>query len=1180
MRQQIRSLSNRLLSRPDRLQTEGGNAVPVPNAGTATNVLPDALVVPAELDLDFYGGWYADLRAFDDAALVNHWQQFGVKEGRAPSFDAHLQAEGIDAAALPRDFSGEVYLKLNPSLAASGVTNAWAATLHYLTVGAAEKRDYKFDEAFYTTYYRDLVGFQGDPVDHFVRYGKGEGRVKTSTDYWTRKGLNAAELESLIEVEPFLALHIDLVGSDEYLGTVWNIVDFLVAKGLDHVRAVSADPEVSAQVYYHLGNAFISKGDRKEAEKAYLAACSFKGDHVQVLQHLADLYFTSNQHAEAIEFYRFALEAAIDSSSSFWTYYNMATAFDAVGDTRSALEYLQIARRADPNMHLARDRHESTVKREWEKFDAKARAALKVGKKAQAQALYAQANTLLDTLFEQFPVAPQPIGARPRVALVVDPYLPQCVRYRVTQKLEQFEMLGWDVERLDWPEIGQHSFAKLAFADVVVFYRVPATFDVVRLMKQCRHAGKAVVFEIDDLVFDTDLYPEALSSYGGMITAEEHLNLVRGAIMFGQALREAHYALASTKPLAERMAPLVRMEQAFLHRNGLDSFTEPYMNLPRAQRSGAPMIFYGTGTKAHNADFDDLVAPALARIMAEFPEWKLLIAGYLTLPPSLAQYEDRTVRVGFIRDVAAYLTLLSEAEINIAVLHENPVNDSKSELKWFEAGVQGIPSVVSPTRNYLDVTEPGHDVLCAANPEEWYTALRTLVVDSDLRKEMGERARLAARRYAAEAQSANLAAVFGNLAADWNARLPQLPKRPKIVIVNVFFPPQSIGGATRVVEDNVQVLLERYADQYDIEIFTSDHENPVPYVVNNYGWNGIRVTKVSTPQKAGMDWDYKNEEIGEIFSDFLDQVQPALVHFHCIQRLTASIVEVTQKREIPYLVTAHDAWWISDFQFLVDDEGKLCPSRQNDITVLAAQSKDLGKTVKRQTYLRNCLAGAKAVLAVSEAFGEIYRVNGFTNVHAVRNGVMPHAWLPRTINPSGKVRVAHIGGMSRHKGYHLFCEALETGEYTNLEAMVVDLSKPEGYSRRSTIGNVPVTFVGRVAHESISALYSQFDVLAAPSIWPESFGLVTREAVAAGCWVIASDIGAIGEDVLPGLNGFVVKAGNVAALREVLRTINENPEIYRNENHDRKVREVAEQVAELARIYGEISGKGVNVCAS
>ena len=47
----------------------------------------------------------------------------------------------------------------------------------------------------------------------------------------------------------------------------------------------------------------------------------------------------------------------------------------------------------------------------------------------------------------------------------------------------------------------------------------------------------------------------------------------------------------------------------------------------------------------------------------------------------------------------------------------------------------------------------------------------------------------------------------------------------------------------------------------------------------------------------------------------------------------------------------------------------------------------------------------------------------------------------------------------------------------------------------------------------MSQFYASQDVLIAPSIWPESFGLVTREALSAGLWVIASEAGALADPI-------------------------------------------------------------------
>lgn len=1118
------------------------------------------------LDLTFYREWHDDLRNLPEDSLTYHWNTYGEKEGRVPSFAALLKTRELDDNQLPADFSPDNYLRLNSHLEKLGITNRWSAILHYLS--SEIKGDYHFDRDFYTTYYRDLASNFEDPLDHFVKFGRGEGRIKTSAEYWTRSKSNTPEIDNMIDVEKFIAANPDLANS-EHLATKWNIADYLIEKGIHQARPISADKLLSAEVYYCLGNGFIAKGNKHLAEKAYLAACTLDTKHANALQHLADLCLNERRFVEAITYYQLCLAIAEPSANKFWGHYNLSVSLDAVGDHTSSIEHLSRARRIDVNMHHARERHERSIRLEWEKLDLQAKASIAVGRIKDAEALYQRADSLIATLFIDQAAPPRYVGEKPSVALVVDPFLPQCVRYRVTQKLEQFNLLGWTTSVLDWPKIGKDSFRALAFADVVVFYRTPALFDVAYLMKQCRHAGKVVIYEIDDLVFDSELYPEPLASYGGLIEAEDHRNLARGTVLFQTSLKAADYALASTSLLAARMSPLVITKKSYIHRNGLDSHTAKLLELPRKERSSSPIIFYGTGTKAHNADFDDLVAPALDRILAEFPTWRLMIAGYLTLPPNLLKYEDRIVRVGFISNVETYLSVLAKAEINIAVLHKNDVNDSKSELKWFEAGAYGIASVVSPTANYLDVTHPGHDVLVAATPEEWYQQLKKLIIDPELCRKIGTNARLAVKRYAPPTQSQALSNVFQEIGSDWNTHIATKNRRQKIVIVNVFFPPQSIGGATRVVEDNVQIMLERYGEQFDIEVFTSDHGNPVPYLVSQYGWKGIRVTKVSTPQKAGMDWDYQNNEIGKIFEEYLDHVKPSLVHFHCVQRLTASVVEATKTRKIPYLITAHDAWWISDFQFLVDENGKLCDVHQNDIGVLIAQSKDIASTLSRQSYLKEILDGAKAILPVSSAFAEVYAKNDIFNIRVVRNGVMPHVWFTRSKSIHGRVRIAHIGGMSNHKGYHLFCAALASHNFENIEAVVVDLSKEANYRKKGIIGNVPVTYIGRVEHSDIAALYSKFDVLAAPSIWPESFGLVTREAVAAGCWVIASDIGAIAEDLIPNENGFRVRAGDLGSLKSVFQEIDENPVLYLGENRNREVRQVSEQVAELVEIYSK-----------
>ena len=80
--------------------------------------------------------------------------------------------------------------------------------------------------------------------------------------------------------------------------------------------------------------------------------------------------------------------------------------------------------------------------------------------------------------------------------------------------------------------------------------------------------------------------------------------------------------------------------------------------------------------------------------------------------------------------------------------------------------------------------------------------------------------------------------------------------------------------------------------------------------------------------------------------------------------------------------------------------------------------------------------------------------------------------------------------------------------------------------------------------DEMNQFYASQDVLVAPSIWPESFGLVTREALSAGLWVIASDSGALAEPLLNNqlARGTVIRPNN---LDDLVKALTESPKHLR-----------------------------------
>jgi glycosyltransferase involved in cell wall biosynthesis len=756
-----------------------------------------------------------------------------------------------------------------------------------------------------------------------------------------------------------------------------------------------------------------------------------------------------------------------------------------------------------------------------------------------------------------------------RILIVGDFHIEQCVHYRIQQKVEQLKAAGKKVTTVSWTELNQQQNT-LAFHDVVIFYRVPAEPLVLKAMAQVNAMRKLSFYEIDDLLFDSD-YPPALESYAGYLTLSTYHQLVKGMASFRAATRYCRYGIGSTQPLADKLQPLVFGGRCFVHRNGLDSLNS-FKFKNHSNNKDSIDIFYGSGTMAHNSDFIELALPALDKILAEYPQANLLIAGYLKLPSAfLKRYPTQVRFIPAVKRIKAYWSSLERADINLAVLHDDVINGCKSELKWFEAACLGIPSVLSSTANYRDVIEDGVDGLLASNPEQWYCQLKRLLDNAQLRNNLAYNAQARAKKqYSINALSTQLCDSLEQALS--YAQDNYAPKRQKIALVNVYFSPQAIGGATRVLADNFDVLQRDYADQFELSVFTTDAEhqhNIAPYSMNLYNYQGVRVYRTSAVWQQHMEWHPRDEKMGALFSQYLEAEQPDLIHFHCVQRLTGSVLEAASEANIPYIVTVHDAWWISDYQFLIDADNNVYPqghpeSYQNYIPPAGIS---MNQSIERIQHLKSLLNEARHVLTVSQSFADIYRQNEVEHILVNKNGISDCLnWQPKDTRYTAKVVCGHIGGMTEHKGYFLLQSAIEALQPINIELLIVDHSQNEGYRYKTLWGIVPVTFIGRVSQTHVVELYQRIDVLLAPSLWPESYGLVTREAAACACWVVASNMGGIGEDIIDGQSGFVIEP-SVKALSDCLKHIDKNPNKFKSPAPSLPLRKATAQIQELTNIY-------------
>jgi phosphatidyl-myo-inositol alpha-mannosyltransferase len=202
-----------------------------------------------------------------------------------------------------------------------------------------------------------------------------------------------------------------------------------------------------------------------------------------------------------------------------------------------------------------------------------------------------------------------------------------------------------------------------------------------------------------------------------------------------------------------------------------------------------------------------------------------------------------------------------------------------------------------------------------------------------------------------------------------------------------------------------------------------------------------------------------------------------------------------------------------------------------------------------------------ARIAVSEAAAWTARRFFGGNYRIVPNGVQLQPWPepePEVARQARELRILFIGQAVQRKGLPVLLSAFEAlREHVPATLTLVGAGAAE--IAHMTLEDPGVRALGKVSEEEKLRELRQADVLCAPSLSGESFGMVLTEAFAAATPVIASDIPGYRDVVRGGVDGILVPPGDALALAEALRAFSMDP--AGAERMARSARERAERFA-------------------
>jgi glycosyltransferase involved in cell wall biosynthesis len=330
--------------------------------------------------------------------------------------------------------------------------------------------------------------------------------------------------------------------------------------------------------------------------------------------------------------------------------------------------------------------------------------------------------------------------------------------------------------------------------------------------------------------------------------------------------------------------------------------------------------------------------------------------------------------------------------------------------------------------------------------------------------------------------------------------------------LTTFYPPHNFGGDGILVQQICEGLARRghevdvvhCVDAYQLK---GEAQNDVIIDPPNIRRRSLRskwgLLSPLITQQTGRP-GFKKKELQEILSADYD-----VVHFHNISLIGGPGILPLSRAPVT-LYTTHDHWLVCPMHVLWKFRNRPCDSAQ--CFRCSIYSGIPPQLWRYSDYLQNCLEHVDAILCPSRFTAEHHREAGINR--PVR--VMPSFSLPVYDGEyphliSEKPLFVYAGRVEASKGIEDLLQAFrKRPEY---ELLIAGTGSLASSLRQRFADCTHIRFLGSVPHDQMAGLFRAATAVVSPTWGPESFHLVTIEAMSCGTPVIARRAGGSAEAI-------------------------------------------------------------------
>ncbi|NJE06962.1 glycosyltransferase [Thermococcus sp. M39] len=276
------------------------------------------------------------------------------------------------------------------------------------------------------------------------------------------------------------------------------------------------------------------------------------------------------------------------------------------------------------------------------------------------------------------------------------------------------------------------------------------------------------------------------------------------------------------------------------------------------------------------------------------------------------------------------------------------------------------------------------------------------------------------------------------------------------------FPPKQRAGT----EIYTYYLSKELAKRHEVHIFYPAFDNVKRISLNSFERESLIIHEVKIPNnKVKRLWNllffentYMNKNVEEIFRRLLKEINPDIIHFEHLIGLSATLINVAKKFNIPSVLTLHDYWFMCPNIQLLRYDYTICEgSEPNKCSAcwIKKQSKTLSgalnryyipkaltekplqfilrafnspeKFKERENHMKSLLLKVNKIIVPSKFLREVFTGYGVPKDKVIysENGYNLEVFKEFKKKDKGtdKIIFGFVGGIAKHKGVHVLIDA-------------------------------------------------------------------------------------------------------------------------------------------------------------